>query len=99
MLSGYVGASCEVAGQFNEPLPSVGNEASGNGLLGAIAMLIAPLHRRLTGEALACENPQLNAAMGMMAHIVRTADGALLGRRNGPGVSRTGAWARQSGPP
>jgi crotonobetainyl-CoA:carnitine CoA-transferase CaiB-like acyl-CoA transferase len=79
MLSGYVGASYEVAGQFNEPLPSVGNEDPGNGLLGAIAMLIALLHRRLTGEALACENPQLNAAMGMMAHIVRTADGAALG--------------------
>src|SRR5262249_50541199 len=39
MLSGYVGASHEVAGQFNEPMPSIGNEDPGNGLLGAIAML------------------------------------------------------------
>ncbi|HKY89530.1 MAG TPA: CoA transferase, partial [Nevskiaceae bacterium] len=80
MLSAFVGASSEVAGQFNEPLPSVGNEDPGNGLLGAIAMLIALLHRDRTGHALACENPQLNAAMGMMAHVVRRrSDGEILG--------------------
>ncbi len=79
MLSGYVGASYEVAGQFNPPMPSTGNEDPGNGLLGAIALLIALLHRRRTGEALSCENPQLNAAMGMMAHVVRDADGAAVG--------------------
>ena len=71
MMSGYVGASFEVAGEYNEPMPSVGNEDPGNGLLGAIATLIALLQRRATGSALACENPQLNAAMGMMAHVVR----------------------------
>lgn len=79
MLSGFVGASYEVAGEFNEPLPSVGNEDPGNGLLGAIAMLLALLHRGAAGEALFCENPQLNAAMGMMAHVVRNSDGAALG--------------------
>lgn len=79
MLSGFVGASYEVAGEFNAPLPSVGNEDPGNGLLGAIAMLMALLHRRRTGQAFYCENPQLNAAMGMMAHIVRRADGEAIG--------------------
>jgi crotonobetainyl-CoA:carnitine CoA-transferase CaiB-like acyl-CoA transferase len=72
MLSGYVGASYEVAGQFNEPMPSTGNEDPGNGLLGAIAVLIALIHRRTTGDVLSCENPQVNAAMSMMAHVVRT---------------------------
>ncbi|MEX1007410.1 MAG: CoA transferase [Acidimicrobiia bacterium] len=79
MMSGYVGASYEVAGQFNPPLPSTGNEDPGNGLLGAIALLIALLHRRRTGKALSCENPQLNAAMGMMAHVGRDRDGAAVG--------------------
>ncbi|HXY91934.1 MAG TPA: CoA transferase [Acidimicrobiia bacterium] len=79
MLSGYVGASYEVAGQCNPPMPSTGNEDPGNGLLGAVALLIALLHRRRTGEALACENPQVNAAMGMMAHVVRDGAGAAVG--------------------
>ena len=74
MLSGYVGASYEVAGAFNEPMPSTGNEDPGNGLLGAIAVLIALIHRRTTGAAVSCENPQVNAAMSMMAHVVRSAD-------------------------
>ncbi|MET0986556.1 MAG: CoA transferase [Steroidobacteraceae bacterium] len=79
MLSGYVGASYEVAGQFNEPMPSTGNEDPGNGLLGTVGMLLALLHRRRTGVALYCENPQLHAAMGMMAHAVRKADGEVVG--------------------
>ncbi|MDB5453529.1 MAG: dddD [Caulobacteraceae bacterium] len=79
MLSGYVGVTYEVGGQFNAPLASAGNEDPGNGLLGAVAMLISLLHQRRTGRPLACENPQLNAAMGMMAHIVRAQDGTALG--------------------
>jgi len=79
MLSGYVGASHEVAGQFNEPMPSIGNEDPGNGLLGAIAMLISLLARRTDGKAFVCENPQLNASLGMMAHVVRNRDGEALG--------------------
>jgi crotonobetainyl-CoA:carnitine CoA-transferase CaiB-like acyl-CoA transferase len=74
MLSGYVGASYEVGGQFNPPMPSTGNEDPGNGLLGAIAVLVTLIHRRTTGVALSCENPQVNAAMGMMAHVVRTVE-------------------------
>ena len=73
MLSAYVGSSFEVAGQYNEPLPSLGNEDPGNGLLGAVSMLIGLVQRRRTGEVVACENPQLNAAMGLVAHIVRRA--------------------------
>lgn len=79
MLSGYVGASHEVAGQFNEPLPSIGNEDPGNGLLGAIAMLISLLARRTAGKAYACENPQLNASLCMMAHVVRNSRGEAVG--------------------
>ncbi len=81
MLAGYIGASLEVAGQYNEPLPSIGNEDPGNGLMGAISALMALLERRRTGVSRYCENPQLNAALSMMAHIVRTGDGEALGAR------------------
>ncbi|MFZ4603528.1 MAG: CoA transferase [Caulobacterales bacterium] len=79
MLAGFVGGSFEVAGQFNEPMPSLGNEDPGNGLLGAIAMLIALVARRQSGAVVSCLNPQLNAAMGLMAHVVRTRDGEAVG--------------------
>ncbi|MDB5448737.1 MAG: dddD [Phenylobacterium sp.] len=73
------GASFEVAGQYNEPMPPSPNEDVGNGLSGAIAMVLALLVRRTTGQALACESPQLNAAMSLLAHIVRAPDGQVIG--------------------
>ena len=47
--------------------------------MGGIAILIALAERRRTGRALYCENPQLNAAMGMVAHILRTTEGRVVG--------------------
>lgn len=79
MLSGYVGVTFEVAGRYNEPMPSVGNEDPGNGLIGAVAMLMALLHRQRSGQGQYIENPQLNAAMAHMAHVVRTAQGEVIG--------------------
>jgi crotonobetainyl-CoA:carnitine CoA-transferase CaiB-like acyl-CoA transferase len=79
MLSGYVGVTYEVAGRFNPPMPPSANEDPGNGLLGAVGMLLALLHRNRTGEGQFVENPQLNAAMGHMAHIVRRGDGEVVG--------------------
>lgn len=79
MLSGYVGAEFEVAGQFNGPIYPLGNADPGNGLVGAIAMLMSLLHRQRTGECLYFENPQLNATMTHMAHVVRQTDGTVLG--------------------
>jgi crotonobetainyl-CoA:carnitine CoA-transferase CaiB-like acyl-CoA transferase len=79
MLSGYVGVTYEIAGQFNPPLPPAANEDPGNGLLGAVAMLLALLHRSRTGEGQFVENPQLNATMGHMAHAVRRPDGTVIG--------------------
>ena len=78
MLSGYVGVGLECAGQYNEPLFPTGNEDPGNGLLGAVAVLMALLHRQRTGEGQYVENPQLNATMAHMAHAVRvvTPEGA-----------------------
>ncbi|ODQ96390.1 hypothetical protein BHQ17_01575 [Mycolicibacterium holsaticum] len=79
MLSGYVGAEFEVAGQFNGPLYPLGNADPGNGLVGAITMVMSLLHRQRTGEGLYFENPQLNATMTHLAHVVRQSDGTVLG--------------------
>ena len=79
MLSGYAGISHEVAGQFNEPLFPLGNEDPGNGLLGAVGILMALVDRQRTGRGLYVENSQLNATMAHMAHVVRTPDGEALG--------------------
>ena len=78
LLSGYVGASFEVAGQFNPPLWPLGNEDPGNGLLGAIGILMALVHRQRHGTGQLLENPQLNAGMALMAHVVRRPDGTVL---------------------
>jgi MYXO-CTERM domain-containing protein len=79
MMSGYAGIGLESAGQYNPPLFPTGNEDPGNGLLGAVAVLMALLHRRRTGEGQYIENPQLNATMAHMAHAVRREDGTVLG--------------------
>jgi crotonobetainyl-CoA:carnitine CoA-transferase CaiB-like acyl-CoA transferase len=79
MLSGYVGIGFECAGQFNPPLFPTGNEDPGNGLLGAVAVLMALLHRQRTGLGQYVENPQLNATMAHMAHAVRQRDGTVVG--------------------
>ncbi|HZQ58179.1 MAG TPA: CoA transferase [Acidimicrobiales bacterium] len=79
MMSGYVGVTFEVAGLFNPPLPPAANEDPGNGLLGAVAVLLALLHRQRTGHGQYVENPQLNATMAHTAHIVRRPDGEVIG--------------------
>jgi crotonobetainyl-CoA:carnitine CoA-transferase CaiB-like acyl-CoA transferase len=70
-MSGYVGVGFEAGGQFNPPLYPLGNADPGNGLNGAVAILMALLHRDRTGEGQRYENPQLNATMLHLAHIVR----------------------------
>ena len=77
MMSGYVGVTFEAAGRFNEPLPTPCNEDPGNGMLGAACIVMGLLHRRRTAEAhgMYIENPQLNATMSHVAHIVRCVDG------------------------
>ncbi len=79
MLSGYIGVTFEVAGQFNPPMPPNANEDPGNGLLGAIGMLLGLLHRQRTGEGQFVENPQLNATMTHLAYAVRRPDGEVIG--------------------
>jgi crotonobetainyl-CoA:carnitine CoA-transferase CaiB-like acyl-CoA transferase len=79
MLSGYAGVTYEVAGRFNPPLPPAANEDPGNGLLGAVGILLALLYRNRTGEGQFVENPQLNATMGHMAHVVRRPEGEVIG--------------------
>ena len=79
MLSGYAGVTYEMAGAYNPPLPPTANEDPGNGLIGAIAILLALLHRDRTGRGQAIENPQLNATMTHLAHVVRTPAGEVIG--------------------
>jgi crotonobetainyl-CoA:carnitine CoA-transferase CaiB-like acyl-CoA transferase len=80
MLSGYVGIGFEVAGQYNPPLWPLAHEDPGNALVGAIGILIGLLHRRRSGKGSVIENPQLNASMMHLAHVVRrTGDGVVLG--------------------
>src|SRR5439155_26214714 len=69
----------DVAGMSNPPLPPIASEHPGSGLLGAVAIRMALLHRERTGQGQGVENPQLNATMGHLAHIVRTASGEVLG--------------------
>ncbi len=79
LLSGYVGIGFEVAGQFNEPLFPAGNEDSGNGLLGAVGMLLGLLVREQGKGPQFVENPQLNAALAHVSHHVRHQNGEVLG--------------------
>ncbi len=79
MMSGYAGIGFECAGEYNPPIWPSGNEDPGNGLLGAVAVLMALYHRRRGGGGQVVENPQLNATMAHMAHAVRTADGTVVG--------------------
>lgn len=79
MYSGYVGVSFEVAGRGNPPIMPTGNEDPGNGLLGAIGILMALWNRRRGGRGQLVEHPQLNATMAHLAHIVRRPDGSVIG--------------------
>ncbi len=90
LFSGYAGLHYEAAGRGNVPVPPVGNEDNGNGLLGATAILMALYHRKRTGQGQYVEHPQLNATLLMAMHLMSTADGAVVGtadldaRRRGP---------------
>jgi crotonobetainyl-CoA:carnitine CoA-transferase CaiB-like acyl-CoA transferase len=79
LLSGFVGIGYEVAGRYNPPLFPVGNEDPGNGLLGAVGMLMALVERQRSGAGQYVVNPQLNATMTHMAQVVRTSDKTVLG--------------------
>jgi crotonobetainyl-CoA:carnitine CoA-transferase CaiB-like acyl-CoA transferase len=79
LMSGYVGIGYEVGGQFNPPMWPLGNEDPGNGLTGAVGILMALLHRTRAGAGCYVENPQLNATMTHAAHVVRRPDGTVLG--------------------
>ena len=79
LMSGYVGAACELGGQFNPPIYPAANEDSGAGMLGAVALIMALLYRKRSGTGQLVELPQLNSTMSDMAHIVRRPDGSVLG--------------------
>jgi crotonobetainyl-CoA:carnitine CoA-transferase CaiB-like acyl-CoA transferase len=79
LMSGFVGAAYELGGQLNPPIYPAANEDSGAGMLGAVTLLMALLHRKRTGSGQYVELPQLNSTMSDVAHIVRRPDAAVLG--------------------
>lgn len=79
MMSGYVGAAYEIAGQFNPPGFPTTNEDTGAGMFGAVGLLMALLRRKRAGGSQYFELPQLNSTITDMAHVVRRADGTVLG--------------------
>ena len=81
LMSGYVGAAFELGGEFNPPIYPAANEDSGAGMLGAVALLMALLHRRRSGSGQFVELPQLNSTMTDVAHIVRRDDGSVITER------------------
>jgi len=82
LFAGYAGLHHEAGGRGNVPVPPVGNEDNGNGLLGATAILFALYHRKRTGHGQYLEHPQLNATLLMGMHLMRVADGAVVGSTN-----------------
>jgi crotonobetainyl-CoA:carnitine CoA-transferase CaiB-like acyl-CoA transferase len=78
-MSVYVGAGFEVGGQFNPPLYPAGHEDPGAGLISAIGMVAALIHRRRTGHGQLVLVPQLNVTMTHLAHMVRVPGGSALG--------------------
>ena len=78
-MSGYAGVAYEAAGQWNEPVYPICNSDVGNGLVGAVGIMIALVERLRTGRGRTYENAHLNAAMMHVAHIVRGADGEAIG--------------------
>jgi len=79
LFGGYAGLHYEAAGRGNVPVPPVGNEDNGNGLLGAAVILMALYHRKRSGKGQYVEHPQLNATLLMAMHLMRTAAGTVVG--------------------
>ena len=79
LFSAFVGLHHEAAGEGNIPTSPPGNEDNGNGLLGAAAILFALYSRARTGNGQYLEHPQLNATMLMGLHLMRGADGSVMG--------------------
>jgi crotonobetainyl-CoA:carnitine CoA-transferase CaiB-like acyl-CoA transferase len=79
LVSGFVGVAFESGGRFNAPMSPIGNEDPGNALLGAMGVMLALVERLRSGEGQYVENPQLNSAMGHVAHVVRSLDGTVIG--------------------
>jgi crotonobetainyl-CoA:carnitine CoA-transferase CaiB-like acyl-CoA transferase len=63
LLSGFVGVNVIAAGEGNPPNGAYGNEDYYNGLLSAVAILMAMLHRERTGEGQYVEVPQLHSSL------------------------------------
>lgn len=81
LFGGFCGLQHEAVGEGNVPVPPVGNEDNGNGLVGAAAILMALYRRKRTGEGLYLENPQVNATLLMGMHLMRRPDGRVVGSR------------------
>jgi crotonobetainyl-CoA:carnitine CoA-transferase CaiB-like acyl-CoA transferase len=71
LLSGFVGLMHIAAGPGNVPHTCFGNEDYYNGLLSAVAQLLALVHRERTGEGQTVETPQLHSSILVTSeHVV-----------------------------
>lgn len=76
LQSGLVGMNYIGAGEGNPPIRRVmGNEDVYNGLLGAVAILMALVHRQNTGEGQYVESPQLHSSLFVRTEMAADADG------------------------
>lgn len=76
LVSGFAGPLYEGAGQDNPPVRRVlGNEDLYNGLSGAVAALMALLHRHNTGEGQYVESPQLHSSLFVVSEHSTTVEG------------------------
>lgn len=70
LQSGFTGLLFEAAGEGNPPVASAeGNEDYYNGLLGAVAILMALEERQRTGRGQSIESPQLHSSLFVTSHL------------------------------
>jgi crotonobetainyl-CoA:carnitine CoA-transferase CaiB-like acyl-CoA transferase len=68
LQSGFVGIHAEGSGEGNVPTLTFGNEDYYNGLLNAIATLLALVHRDRTGDGQLVEGSQLSSSVYVTSH-------------------------------
>lgn len=72
LLSGFVGATLEAAGEGNPPHTTLGSEDYFNGQVSAFAILLGLVRRERSGEGIFVETPQLHSSLLSISHWYKT---------------------------